>query len=334
MPSGPYPLTMRLPRFTPAVCHRFAVASLTLLAFIVFTGAAVRLSGSGLACPNWPECNDQIINANAPEWIEFGNRLVSGAVGLVALAVFVVMWRREPRNRQLLWLSAIPAVGVAAQGGLGAYTVAYDLKPAFVISHFLLSFVILVGASFLVWRSAHPRGSRPYAMDPVAVWAVRALLPLVTLLVVLGTFATGAGPHPGSRSTGEITPRIDWFGNDTLHRLILNHGHVGTATFVFTFLVGALLLYRGAPRRLLRRIGALLGVYAVQGAVGLYQYYNGLPAELVWVHIVLATAVWIMVLFTIFEAGRLEPRRALDLDAESLSSVDSTGLRSTKLEPR
>ena len=302
---------MRLPRFSPVAAHRAAVASLVLLALIVFTGAAVRLSGSGLACPNWPECNDQIINANAPEWIEFGNRLISGAVGFGAIIVFFMMWRRAPRDRTLLRLSAIPAIGVAAQGGLGALTVEYDLKPAFVIAHFLLSFVILVGASFLVWRSGHPAGSRPRtpAADRVNVYAVRALLPLITLIVVLGTFATGAGPHPGSRATGEVTERLDWFGPDTLQTLILRHGHVGTFTFIVTFAILALLLYRKAPQRLTHRVGALLGLYAFQGAVGLYQYYNGLPAELVWVHIVLATGVWILVLFTIFEAGKLEPAR-------------------------
>ncbi len=302
---------MRLPRFSPAAAHRAAVASLVLLAFIVFTGAAVRLSGSGLACPNWPECNDQVITANAPEWIEFGNRLISGAVGAVAILVFFMMWRRNPRDRTLAWLSAIPAVGVAAQGGLGALTVQYDLKPTFVIAHFLLSFVILIGASFLVWRSAHPAGSRPRtpATDKVNVYAVRAILPLVTVLVVLGTFATGAGPHPGSRATGEVTERLDWFGPDTLHTLILRHGHLGTFTFIVTFLVLMLLIRRKAPERLTRKITALLVIYAVQGAVGLFQYYNGLPAELVWVHIVLATGVWILVLFATFEAGKLEPSR-------------------------
>ncbi len=312
---------MRLPRFSPAAAHRYAQASLLLLTFIVFTGAAVRLSGSGLACPNWPECNDQIISANAPEWIEFGNRLISGLVGLVAVAVFFVMWRRDPRDRTLLRLAAIPAVGVAAQGGLGALTVQYELQPGFVIAHFLLSFVILVGAAFLVWRSNHPAGSRPRTDDRVSVWGVRAILPLVTLLVVLGTFATGAGPHPGSRATGEVTDRIDWFGGDTLHLLILRHGHVGTFTFIFSAAVLALLISRKAPARLRRRLSVLLGVYAVQGAVGLYQYYNGLPAEVVWVHIALATLVWLLVLFSVFEAGRLEPRTQTAGDAEPLERL-------------
>ncbi|MBJ7473096.1 MAG: heme A synthase, partial [Solirubrobacteraceae bacterium] len=300
---------MRLPRFSPEVAHRLAQVSLAALVFIVFTGAAVRLTGSGLACPNWPECNDQVITANQPEWIEFGNRLISGLVGLVAVAVFFVMWRRVPRDRTLVRLAALPALGVAAQGALGALTVKYHLRPGFVIAHFLLSFAILVGAAFLVWRSKHPAGSRPrvaYA-DRWNVWAVRAIFPLVTLLVVIGTFATGAGPHPGSRATGEVTDRIMWFGGDTLRLLILRHGHLGTATLIFTVGVLVLLWRRNAPQALQRRIMVLIGVYATQGAVGLYQYYNGLPAEAVWVHIVLATIVWILVLFAMFEAGRIEP---------------------------
>ncbi len=302
---------MRLPEFSPRTTHRFAQASLALLILIVFTGAAVRLTGSGLACPNWPECNDQVITAATPEWIEFGNRLVSGVIGLVALATFLVTLRRSPRQWKLVGLAALPALGVAAQGGLGALTVYHHLRPEFVIAHFLLSFLILIGASFLVWRSSNPAGSRPYATDAVSVWAVRALLPLVTVIVVLGTFATGAGPHPGSRATEgvEVAPRIDWFGGETLHILILRHGHTGTATFILTLLVLALLWRRGAPQRLVRRVAILVPVYALQGAVGLYQYYNGLPAEAVWVHIVLATFVWVLVLFAVFEAGRLEPRK-------------------------
>lgn len=304
---------MRLPEFTPRTAHRFAQASLALLVLIVFSGAAVRLTGSGLACPNWPECNDQVITAATPEWIEFGNRLVSAVIGLVAIITFVVTLRRSPRQWQLTGLAALPAIGVAAQGALGALTVYHHLRPEFVIAHFLLSFLILIGAAFLVWRSSHPAGSRPYATDALSVWAVRVLLPLVTVIVVLGTFATGAGPHPGSRATEgvEVAPRIDWFGGDTLQLLILRHGHMGTATFILTVLVLVLLWRRSAPTRLIRRVAVLVPVYALQGAVGLYQYYNGLPAEAVWVHIVLATFVWVLVLFAIFEAGRLEPRRTL-----------------------
>jgi cytochrome c oxidase assembly protein subunit 15 len=301
---------MSLPTLSPKAAHRFAIASLVLLTLIVFTGAAVRLTGSGLACPNWPECNDQVITATTPEWIEFGNRLVSGIVGLVTVAAFVAMWRRRPRDRRLLMIGALPALGVAAQGALGAFTVKYHLKPEFVIAHFLLSFLILVGASFLVWRSANPAGSRPFATDRIAVWGTRALVPLVTTIVILGTLATGAGPHPGSRATEgvEVASRIDWFGGETLRLLILRHGHLGTVTLVLTVLLFVVLWRRGAPARLRRRLAAVIGAYLLQGAVGLYQYYNGIPAEAVWLHIVLATLVWVLVLFTVFEAGRLEPR--------------------------
>jgi cytochrome c oxidase assembly protein subunit 15 len=297
-------------RFSPALAYRVAFVALILLTFAVFTGAAVRLTGSGLACPNWPECNDQIINATSPEWIEFGNRLFTGAVGWVAVCALIAMWRRDPKDRGLLLIAALPVAGVLIEGLLGYFTVHSDLKPAIVISHFLLAFVTLIGSSLLVWRAGHAPKSRRPATDRISTWAVRALFPLVTFLVVLGTFATGAGPHPGARATGEITPRIDWYGGDTLHQLILDHGHVGTATFILTFGVLALLLYRKAPRALIRRVLAVWVAFGLQGVVGLVQYYNGLPAELVWIHIVLATMVWVLVLFAVFEAGRLRPRYA------------------------
>ena len=143
----------------------------------------------------------------------------------------------------------------------------------------------------------------------MVVWGVRALLPLATLLVLLGAFASGAGPHPGD-DAGIVANRINWFGGDTLRLLILRHGHLGTGTLIFTLGLFAVAWRRGASQSLLWRLGTLIAVYLVQGAVGLYQYYNGLPATVVWVHIALATIVWVLVLFTVFEAGRLEPRRA------------------------
>ncbi|MEH3055204.1 MAG: COX15/CtaA family protein [Patulibacter minatonensis] len=307
---------MGLPRFSPQGAHRAAQALLVLLVLTVFSGAAVRLTGSGLACPQWPQCNDQVITANTPQWIEFGNRLVSGAIGLVSVFVFFVMFRRTPRDRTLLRISALPPLGMAAEGALGVVTVTTHLSPGLVIAHFLLALMILVACALLVWRSSNPAGSRPLATDRVAVWGVRALMPLVSLLVVLGAFASGAGPHPGAAATGEVVNRIDWFGGETLRLLILRHGHLGTATFVLTTLLLFVLWRRDAPQPLLRRISLLLGAYAMQGAVGLYQYYNGLPAEAVWIHIALATIVWVLMLFAVFEAGRLEPKavaaRAMD----------------------
>lgn len=301
---------MRVPRFSPQTAHRWAVFSLAMLTLVIFTGAAVRLTGSGLACPNWPECNDQVITASQPEWIEFGNRLVSGTIGAIAVITFFVMLLREPRDQTLVKIAALPAIGVAAQGGLGALTVYYELKPGFVIAHFVLSFIILIAAALLVWRSQHPAGSRPASTDRVAVVGSRVLLVLVSLIVVLGTLASGAGPHPGSRATGEVTDRIDWFGGDTLMILIHRHGNLGTATLFLTVGLLAWLTKRGTSPAVRRRLTWLIPVYALQGAVGLYQYYNGLPAEAVWIHIVLATFVWLMVLFTVFEAGRLAPRPA------------------------
>lgn len=314
---------MRLPRFSPATAHRFAIGLMVLLAITVFSGAAVRLTGSGLACPNWPECNDEIITASTPQWIEFGNRLVSGAIGLVSILVFFVMWRRTPRDRTLVRLAALPPIGMALEGAIGVITVRTHLTPAAVIAHFLIAFVILIACALMVWRSSNPAGSRPLATDRVAVWGVRALLPLVTVLVVLGSFATGAGPHAGSSATGEVVNRIAWFGGDTMRLLILRHGHLGTFTFIVTALVFVMLWRRQASQRLLTRVGVLFGVYALQGAVGLYQYYNGLPAEVVWIHIALATIVWILVLFAVFEAGRLEPARARATERQVTSTASA-----------
>ena len=300
----------RLPRVSPRRARQLAIASLVFLFLIVLSGASVRLSGSGLACPSVPECSNSVVPHTTASWIEFSNRVVSAAAGFFCIAVFIAFFLRDPRDKKLIWLAAAPPIGVLLQGVLGAITVYSGLKPGFVLSHFLLSYAILVMATMLVWRSGHERGWRPVSTDRLLVWLVRALFPLATLLVFLGTLSTAAGPHPGASATGEIVARLDWFGLDTLRILLHDHGHLGVGVLIYSTIVLAAAWRRGASQRLQRRLAAFIGVFVLQGVVGLIQYYNGLPAKLVWIHIALATTCWLLMLFCVLEAGRLAPRRA------------------------
>src|ERR1700691_1703208 len=148
-----------------------ALAALTL---IVFTGAAVRLSDSGLGCPTWPRCYGHVYPPIALHpLIEFGNRALSAFVGVITVVVMVLAFTRRPFRRDLAWLAVSLPLGVVAQAVLGGFTVREKLAPGFVMSHFGLSMIILIAAVALVWRATHEPGSRPRSVERVGVWGVR-----------------------------------------------------------------------------------------------------------------------------------------------------------------
>ena len=186
---------------SPERYHQIARAALALLTLIVFTGAAVRLTGSGLGCPDWPKCTDDrlVSELDTHGLIEFVNRVFSGLVALIAVAAGVLAYFRTPYRRDLMLLGLLLPLGVLGQGVLGGLTVIYDLRPGFVMSHFGLSMLILVAAWALHWRSrpafederAAAQASPP---DRATLWAARLLTPIGALTVFAGTAATASGP--------------------------------------------------------------------------------------------------------------------------------------------
>jgi cytochrome c oxidase assembly protein subunit 15 len=303
---------------TPAQYRRVADTSLVLLAMIVFTGAAVRLTGSGLGCPDWPRCHGQVIApADTTAWIEYGNRLVSGAVGFVVLAAGLLAWRRRPLRRDLAWLAVLPVIGVGAQGVLGGLTVRSEIAPEFVMGHFGLSLLCLVLAGAVAWRARYAPGERPRATDAVPVWAVRGLLAIGTAAFFLGSVATGAGPHSGGTGTGHAVDRLQWVGPDTMTWAIHWHGRVSNAFGLCTLLVFFLLRRRGAAPELVRAVGLTAVLIAVQGTIGLLQFFVfALPSQLVWLHVVMATLTWLSLWHAVARAGRLARGRADAAGAE------------------
>jgi cytochrome c oxidase assembly protein subunit 15 len=261
----------------------WAVAWLIL---IVATGATVRLTGSGLGCHHWPGCqpNEFLPARGFHSDVEFSNRVVASLTVLATLALGVGALLTRALARGVKVLAWIVFAGTLAQAPLGAITVYYDLNPYLVISHLLLSLVVLgLGVLVLLEATRTVRGGDA-ALPALARGAGLALLAAVSALVVTGTLATAAGPHPGStavRRIGSFEPSIAV--------------HVrATAAFGIVFLLLAAWAWRERARLpwLLRGCAGLLVLLGVQMAIGETQYRNGLPWWLVLVHVTMAACVF------------------------------------------
>lgn len=289
---------------TPAVRGIF-IANLVAQTAILVTGAVVRLTGSGLGCPTWPECVDgsYIPTSRQPEawhkYVEFGNRLLTFVlVALAIAAIAAAIYDRRSRSRAglvsrpaILLLALVPIVGTVAQAVLGGITVLTGLHPATVSAHFLLSMVIVAGNVALVVRSADS-GDRPIThLVPQAVSGLAwALVAVSAAVVFLGVLVTGSGPHSGDASSENrffFDPRtISWLHADVVLLFLgLTIGLLVALTVVH------------APGPALRRTWLLLIIAGTQGALGYVQYFTDLPVVLVTIHVLGAGLVWIAVLF-------------------------------------
>jgi cytochrome c oxidase assembly protein subunit 15 len=297
--------------YTVAPRQFLALAYLALgaLTLIVLTGAAVRLTGSGLGCPTWPKCYGNLYPPlKTHALIEFSNRLITAPVCLAAGLAWVGALRRRPYRRDLVWLAALLPLGVVCQAVLGGLTVRGKLDYGWVMGHFALSMLILVAASALAWRAGHEpdqsrETQRPRGGDRTLVWSARALVALGALTIFAGTAATAAGPHAGG-NPGEHINRLDFDGRGTMDFVIHRHAEIALAFGVLALFVWW--LARRCTDPLVQRCTtALCVLLALQGAVGLDQYETHLPTELVWVHVVLACGCWLAALWTAYAAGRL-----------------------------
>ena len=291
MDAGAQPLArVRAFALSDAAFRRIALANVAMLILIVATGATVRLTGSGLGCEHWPGCQVHHFEPKSyHSYIEFGNRLFAATTIVVTLLTWVAAWL-VPAVRNLRRLAFVIFVGTVAQAPLGAITVYSHLNPWLVLSHFLLSIVVLTLGVILAVEV------RPRALGAVPPW-VRRLALLVALaagvLLVSGTLATAAGPHPGStvvRRLWSFQPAVYW--------------HVrATAIFGVSF---ALLLAWLALRRSRHLRGALtvLAVLAVQMTIGEVQYRTHLPWWLVLAHVTVAATVWATMCAFVFALWR------------------------------
>ena len=282
---------MPAPTLRPRTYRLITLVALLALAFIIVTGAAVRLSGSGLGCPDWPNCDQGRLVAPLEYHaiVEFVNRSITGLLSLVVMVAVLGSLGRRPRRPDLVWLSLGLVAGVLGQIVLGGLTVLFELRPQFVMAHFLLSMVILANGVVLHWRAGQPDGETGHPLVSPDLRRLANLIVGATALVVfLGTVVTAAGPHGGD----EKAIRLDV----PLHRAAQVHGFVVLLLLAMVTVMLVLVRRTGGPTPVRRRGSLLLGILAVQGAIGYVQYFNGVPALLVGAHVAGATAVWVATL--------------------------------------
>jgi heme a synthase len=286
---------VRLPELSPRAYRYLVAATLASLVFIMVTGAAVRLTDSGLGCSTWPSCEpDSFTPRSASDthgMVEWVNRLITGAVGLFTLAAVVGARARRPYRHDLFrWSLGLPA-WVFANALVGALVVWLHLSPASVIGHFVLSLAAVWNAVVLYERAGEepaPGGARRALATGPVVAACRLLLVAAGLVIMTGTLVTGSGPHAGD----ERADRLDLVVGD----VVRIHG---AAMILFLGLTLAVLwmAHEGdAAPRVANRLRQLLVVLVAQAGIGYWQYFTDVPALLVGFHVFGAALVWIAVL--------------------------------------
>jgi cytochrome c oxidase assembly protein subunit 15 len=300
---------------SPATYRRITLFAVAALAFITISGGAVRITGSGLGCSDWPTCeeNQFVAPLDQPHAVvEFVNRLVTGGVSLAVILAVLGALLRVPRRQDLVWLSVGLVIGLIAEILLGAVVVVLELAPVSVIGHYLLSIVLLWNALVLHDRA----GGAPGAAVPVVphrdVVLGRVLVSWGFVVLAAGTVVTGAGPHAGDPEAKRLELAVP-----TVARL---HGSA-----VVAFLLVALAALwdttrNSAPRQTVTRGRVLTGAAVVQAAIGYAQYFTGVPVILVGLHLVGAVVVWISVVR--FHLG-LFARPAEDHAGEHLAATGS-----------
>jgi len=308
---------------TPVTYRRITLAVLVTQVLIVMSGAAVRLTGSGLGCSDWPRCEqDRFVPAtDYNALIEFANRVVSLPV---LVAVVLAIWgaaRRRPYRPELRNLSWALLGGVVVQILLGAVVVRLELLPSTVIFHFLISMVLIALAIALHHAAGRDLpgqvGTDEPSGDVDRTWGtglsstlIAPLGVLAAAVLVAGTVVTAAGPHGGD----ETAERLPVF----LPTATQVHSLVAWAFLAVLVIVVVSLRRERAPESVQRAGSLLLAACLVQGGIGYVQYWNGVPAGLVFLHVVGSMAVWGLTVWLVLE------HRRLAAPAGAASAIDAT----------
>ena len=257
---------------------------LALQALLVLTGGAVRVTGSGLGCPTWPECTSDSyfpVEGQAEgafhAWIEFGNRLLTFALLFAAIAMVAVVLRAGRRDLRLLALAQI--AGIFGQGVLGGITVLTNLNPISVASHFILSIILIAAAQTLLTRTRSVKVVNPKKSNYLTLHTV-----LTFIVIVAGTLVTGAGPHAGDSET----PRLDV----AVEIVAGIHGYLVVALILLT-LIGIYKRFNNFANSTQRLLSIFLGITLAQGVIGYAQYLLGVPEGLVILHLLGSSILWI-----------------------------------------
>jgi heme a synthase len=282
--------SLRNVQISPSRYRQICVVALAFVCLIVITGAAVRLSGSGLGCSDWPNCNDaKFIDVSTTHGaIEQVNRLFTGLVSAAVIAAVLGALWRTPRRLDLTRLAVLVAIGVPMQGLVGAIVVKTHLNPFANQQHFLLSMVIVALGTVLVERAGEPDDVVRIAAvtSPVAL-LVKIITALTALALVSGTFVTGAGPHAGDETAQRFRVAIPTVAK------------IHSVTVLATVGVALLLMWRLRTRQADRAtldtpLTSWMVVAVAQAGVGYTQYFTDIPVAMVAIHVALATALWLL----------------------------------------
>ena len=276
---------------SPAAMRRFALAGVLASVGIMLTGAGVRLSQSGLGCPDWPRCTaasvlpgDSLIH----RWIEFSNRLVGVAVFAVAVIVWMAAWRYRPgggrRRPDLVWLASAQPAGIVAQAAIGGIVVLTKLNPVWVSVHFLLSIAVVAAAVALQVRCTESTAPASPLVRPELRLFAFGVVGVVTVMLAAGTVVTGTGPLAGAASVARYHLQLS--------AVTQLHADIGWLLGGLAIALALALRLTAAPARAVRLSWLLVALLGVQGSIGYGQYFSGLPAGLVWAHVGGATAIW------------------------------------------
>jgi heme a synthase len=291
---------------SPTRYRAITIGALIALMVIVVTGAAVRLTGSGLGCENWPQCSDErlIDVSSSHAAIEQINRLFTGLVALAVIAAVLGSLWRTPRRRDLTLLSLGLAAGVVGQVVLGGVTVLVDLHPVAVQGHLLLSMVLVGTAVVLVHRAGEPdEGARTTVVTVPTGTMVWALAIATGVAILTGTVVTGAGPHAGDEEARRFDVSIS-----TVARV-----HGVTVMIALAVAVALAIWLTRQPddrHRLQNQLSSWIFVGVLQAAIGYTQYFNDVPPLLVGFHVAGATVLWAMTVWLVLatQAVAQEPR--------------------------
>ena len=258
---------------------------LFLQSALVVTGGAVRLTGSGLGCPTWPECTPgsytPVPHQAEPQlnvWIEFGNRLLTFVLVIASAAVIIAVLKSK--RRDLRGLAIGQFLGIFGQGILGGITVLTDLNPIPVAGHLLLSIILIAGATSLYSRRYAPAVFVKAA--PLTSKISMAHVAISFLVIVLGTIVTGSGPHAGDAQAKRFDfdiRTVAWLHADVVIFLL---------GITFSFYIA-----QGTSAHTKRAIKIFAAIALAQSAIGYIQYFTGIPEILVAAHLLGATLVWI-----------------------------------------
>ncbi|MFF5259505.1 heme A synthase [Actinomadura viridis] len=282
-------------RPTPASLRLLALFGVIGNAGIIGTGGAVRVTESGLGCPTWPRCTgDSLVPTPHPEHatvnmaIEFGNRMLTFLVLAVGLLVFIAALRLRPRRRDLLLLAAAQPLSVVAQAIIGGIVVLTKLHPTSVSLHFLVSPVLLIFCVALWVRAGEGDAPPRPLVSPVLRWLALALCAATGAVLVAGTVVTGTGPH-----AGDADSRRYGFNIEDVTRV---HSLLAWVTVALTVVLLVALHRVKAPAHLQQRVRELFAIEMAQGLIGYVQYFTGVPAPLVIMHMLGAALMWIAAL--------------------------------------